>query len=228
VPGGSFTNSSTSPNSELVMPAGNFGEVEATWTESNTTKCVDSDKVLITFFEQPDTAYAGEDILLQYEFNTSLNALEPIIGSGSWQLFPQTGVFSDATLYNSELVLNEVGEYQVIWTVANGVCNLVEDDLQLIVEDVILYEGFSPNGDGINEKYIIDLAEGSSATLTIMDKNGSEVAEISAEIEITWDGKNKKGIDLPAGIYFYIFEDSGVAGSNETRKPSTGYIEIRR
>lgn len=71
---------------------------------------------------------------------------------------------------------------------------------------------FSPNGDGINESWHIEgLSELNDAMVTIFDRYGAVMAQLSASSE-GWDG-NYKGIPLPATDYWFklsYLDDNGV------------------
>ncbi|MES2559249.1 MAG: gliding motility-associated C-terminal domain-containing protein [Bacteroidota bacterium] len=77
---------------------------------------------------------------------------------------------------------------------------------------------FSPNGDGINDKFVIPIENEQLYSLTITDKNGKEVFE-SMDKNIQWDGRDyKSGIMCPAGIYYRVFryQLKGAPSENKT------------
>jgi gliding motility-associated-like protein len=66
---------------------------------------------------------------------------------------------------------------------------------------------FSPNGDGINDEYIIrGLPE--NATLITFDRFGKKLYE-SANYKYDWKGSDLNGKKLESGIYWYILSISG-------------------
>lgn len=81
---------------------------------------------------------------------------------------------------------------------------------------------FTPNEDGINEKFqpfhIFDETENrfkcprfvKSVNFYVYDRNGKEVYnnlnETERSILINWDGKNNQGKELPSAVYFYLAE----------------------
>jgi len=77
----------------------------------------------------------------------------------------------------------------------------------------------TPNGDGINDNWIIRNIESfGNNSVRIFNRFGQEVYR---KINYTndWDGK-KGGNPLPAGTYYYIFDNS------KTKQPLKGYITI--
>ncbi len=69
---------------------------------------------------------------------------------------------------------------------------------------------FSPNGDGVNENFILLTTNITGITCTIYDRWGVKMYDVKAEKgNISWDGKNFSGKDVPAGTYFYILSAEG-------------------
>ncbi|WP_171062819.1 gliding motility-associated C-terminal domain-containing protein [Larkinella sp. C7] len=62
-------------------------------------------------------------------------------------------------------------------------------------------EGFSPNGDGTNDKFVIVNLGKLAAEVTIFDRNGTVIYE-SKDYQNDWDGRDRNK-DLPTGTYFY-------------------------
>jgi uncharacterized repeat protein (TIGR01451 family)/gliding motility-associated-like protein len=89
-------------------------------------------------------------------------------------------------------------------------------------------EGFSPNGDNVNDVFVITgLERYPNHKLMIMNRWGNKVFEASPYMN-NWDGSTDYGItvggnQLPSGTYFYIF-DLGEAGKD----PIRGFIYLAR
>ena len=91
--------------------------------------------------------------------------------------------------------------------------------------------GFSPNGDGVNDYFVIPGLEDPTAypnnSLLIFNRWGNKVYELKP-YDNTWGGQtNVKGVFggeefLPTGTYFYVF-DLGIGTT-----PITGYIHLKR
>jgi gliding motility-associated-like protein len=95
-----------------------------------------------------------------------------------------------------------------------------DDDVNTTVVEVP--SGFTPNGDGINDMFIIPgMSEYTSIRLTIFNRYGNRVYE-SEQYENDWDGtSSKNGKILPDGTYFYVLELDGGERYN-------GYVQINR
>jgi len=73
------------------------------------------------------------------------------------------------------------------------------------LEDIEISEVVTPNGDGINEFFVIDGVEGCGFTiqLTIFNRLGQLVYE-SNDYQNDWSGRELGNDQLPSGTYFYI------------------------
>jgi len=91
------------------------------------------------------------------------------------------------------------------------VCNIVKCDTGLITinitcpDSIFLPQGFSPNGDGINDLLVFPgLQYFSPATLNVFNRYGTPVYTNSNYLN-TWDGTDiDSGHPLPDGTYFYV------------------------
>ncbi len=88
-------------------------------------------------------------------------------------------------------------------------------------------QGFSPNGDGVNDLFVIrGISKYPNNKFTILNRWGSVVYKMDG-YDNTWNGKSSEGIrfggdDLPDGTYFYILD----LGNDE--KPYKGFIYINK
>ena len=97
-----------------------------------------------------------------------------------------------------------------------------------ICNEFFVPEGFSPNGDGVNDMFIIKgLNNYPNNTLTFFNRWGNEVYAVT-NYQNDWNATSNKGLRvggelLPVGTYFYIL-DLGVDG----KAPIKGYVYINR
>jgi gliding motility-associated-like protein len=79
---------------------------------------------------------------------------------------------------------------------------------------------FSPNGDGINDYFVISgLTENS--TLAIFNRNGKKLIELS-NYQNDWDGKDQEGGNLESGTYWYVLTVSGIP------EECKGFVYLKR
>lgn len=108
-------------------------------------------------------------------------------------------------------------------------CNPSGCDTALVVvnisciesDSIIIYNGFSPNGDGVNEFFTIENIEHfPSNEVKVFNRWGNLVFHKEG-YNNDWDGKYNKR-DLPTGTYFYHIT------IGEGRRLYSGYLQIQR
>jgi gliding motility-associated-like protein len=119
-----------------------------------------------------------------------------------------------------------------LWTVTNGPC-INKDSVNITVEEIKIPNGFSPNGDGVNDSFEImglDIYN-QKVELSIVNSAGTEVFYSSNKSSnsdwVFWDGKNLKGVDLPEGTYYYNLK---MESNNTNTSPfkESGFIVLKR
>ena len=104
---------------------------------------------------------------------------------------------------------------------------VVTDPIELVFQDLFIPNSFTPNGDGINDLFIISGIDAyPDHRLTIYNRWEQKVFE-TKNYQNNWDGSPnmKYGNNsklLPEGVYFYFFEES------EGGKLHKGFIYIKR
>ncbi len=86
------------------------------------------------------------------------------------------------------------------------------------VVECYIPNGFSPNGDGVNDNYVIPCKDRyPEATVRIFDRWGVEVWFSDGAYQNNWDGHNMQGIVLPDGTYYIIYEYLDGTGRREAK-----------
>ncbi|NJN41884.1 MAG: gliding motility-associated C-terminal domain-containing protein [Flammeovirgaceae bacterium] len=106
-----------------------------------------------------------------------------------------------------------------------GACT--QQDLMIVVEgDIIVFGGISPNGDGLNDVWIIQNINTLEPQnkVSLFNRWGDKVFEIENydNNSRVFKGMNDNGKDLPSGVYFYKIEF--ISG----REIISGYLTIKR
>jgi gliding motility-associated-like protein len=70
---------------------------------------------------------------------------------------------------------------------------------------------FTPNGDGVNDVFVVPSANLATANCIIYDRYGVKVYEYKG-LEGFWDGATSAGMLCPTGTYYYYFTGSGKDG----------------
>lgn len=94
-----------------------------------------------------------------------------------------------------------------------------DQNLQTATIEVLglLPTAFSPNGDGVNDDYILEGEAFEEVNLRIFDRNGRIIYQNKAK-RISWDGKNLSGSPAESGTYFYDIFAQSVSGGKYSQK----------
>jgi gliding motility-associated-like protein len=97
---------------------------------------------------------------------------------------------------------------------------VVED----IIEDIIVYNVFSPNGDGINDYFDIENAERFPEMIVEVYSRWGDLffSTVGYDDSSRWDGTTRGGRDAPLGTYYYVIIPYSGAS------PITGNVTIIR
>lgn len=178
----------------------------------NNTNCVDSVTVALTFDQAPSNVFAGNDTTIYHENSLDLSPTGTIGDMvGIWESIPSSVSFSqnsDLTYTASNL---QEGINQLIWSVSNGACEAQENAVNVVFKPLTNPNGFSPNGDGINDLFYIGGADKiANNKLVIFDLNGKVVFEKNNFGTEGWNGIGMDGESLRNGTYYYVFNGDNV------------------
>ena len=112
----------------------------------------------------------------------------------------------DAGLYEIEVIFNQTQ------------CFSVAEQMVIELENCVIPQGISPNGDGSNDTF--DLSSYNVSKLEIFNRHGTLVYS-KENYNNEWYGQTNDGDELPVGTYFYTMEyDNG--------KRRTAWVYIQR
>ncbi len=114
------------------------------------------------------------------------------------------------------------GTYTVKLTAANS-CGTDIETQALTIPELEFFNGFSPNGDGVNDYWTIPVLNYYPVnTVLIINRWGSEVWKgvNYNNKDVVWTGKNMNGEDMPDGTYYYII--------NYDNTEKRGWVFIKR
>lgn len=199
---------------------------------SNCGPGVTADQMSIFVYDSTEPAAdAGPSVV--YCQDVSEHGMEAVAtvstGVGTWSLFSGTGTV--VTPNDPNTMVNDLpeGMHYFQWTVDNGTCGTTMDTMLIYIEDCLtltIPDAFSPNGDGVNDTYIIDNLESyPNNRLQIFNRWGSLVLDRSPYLN-DWDGRSENSInwgeELPESTYYFVLD------VGDGRDAITGYIYLRR
>ncbi|HKK42401.1 MAG TPA: gliding motility-associated C-terminal domain-containing protein, partial [Bacteroidales bacterium] len=204
------------------------------YSGKNDCGVANSNPVMIVVNPMPGQPDAGADQTI-YSINKTIlmDAAPPLAGeTGKWTILGSGSVsIVDPAKYNTEVKNLSQGANSFLWTVTTdaGQCSL-SDTVSVFLNKDFVPRAFSPNGDGINDKFIIEglnLSENIDVELKILNGAGSVVFTTSntgGSIWEDWDGRDTRGKDLPEGTYYYLFKMT----SGDRVDMKTGFIILKR
>jgi len=209
-----WSNGSTASSISSLVP----GAYTLNITES-ATQCSISDTFQIT---QPDSLQLTTEVTNDL-CHTGKGSINTIVKGGTT---PYSYLWSNNATSN-EITGLSAGTYTLALTDMNG-CS---KNLAILVEDsscqpVIIHDGISPNGDGINDVWIIEgIQDYPKNKVQVFDKWGDMVFE-KENYNNDWGGTGKNGL-LADGTYFYLVKlnSPNVPGGKDNL---TGSLLIKR
>jgi len=215
----------TNPNK--VVTVDTYGTHNFIWTVINGVCAPEANDVDITFFEPPTAADAGQDtILLPLTTEINLYGNTPLVGTGEWSKVPgdaQAVIIDPSNPQTLVTNLSDRVDNKFVWTISNGVCPVESDE---VIVSIILFRipnGFSPNGDQINDYFVISGIMDYPNELIILNRQGTEVFR-AINYQNDWDGKYSSGDDVPDDTYYYILYYT----KEGTRYVENGWLIIKR
>ncbi|MDR0815699.1 MAG: gliding motility-associated C-terminal domain-containing protein, partial [Bacteroidales bacterium] len=196
-----------------------------------------SSTTLVHFDKTPSDAIITSpamDTTLHFKFSTIVNVAPISDGIGTWKI-EGTGSLSDSNVPNSKNLTGlDIGSNTILtWTVSsdNGYCPDKSAQVSVIVKDITIPSGFSPNNDQINDCFgVLGSNHAEHFDLVIINRNNKVIFQTSSLISVEpypclWEGKDSSGNDLPSGTYFYRLT---LTGSNQKKYLKTGYVTLKK
>ena len=184
-----------------------------TVTVQDTNGCIDTTQITVTAEDKPNAAFTVEttpacDGILAIFDNTSTGADSYLWlfgdGSQSNETHP-TYVFTYGSSFTT--ILNAYSTNGCVDTAMFNISSLsFEEQFNLTPPSVL-----TPNRDGHNDEFRMDLPEAISActNIEIFNRWGMKVFESKGQ-NIGWDGRTTAGEEVPEGTYFYIVDVKGI------------------
>ncbi|MBI3511484.1 MAG: gliding motility-associated C-terminal domain-containing protein [Bacteroidetes bacterium] len=196
-------NTYTPPSSSLI-PGTNLYVVVSTYFP--VANCTSSATIFIINVNSPPVITSSADTTACQSDTVYLSALGCTGCTWNWNPTPSSG---NSTAQSTFTSVNSTTTYTVTATDLNGcsgsALTTINVDATSLCE-LNIYSGFTPNGDGINDTWIIDGADKVNCNVRIFNRWGNEVWFNSHydNTQNVWKGQDKQGHNLPDGTYYYI------------------------
>ncbi|TAE17279.1 MAG: hypothetical protein EAZ47_01005 [Bacteroidetes bacterium] len=194
------------PDTAVATVNGNYffvgnDSVTLVATAANGSFCSTSDTIRIAVNKRP-LANAGRDTTILAGNSARLQGLiDGTLPSFTWS---NTASLSNPFALNPIAMPLLTTRYAL--TVTSQPCGTVSDTVQVrVLQRIEIPNSFSPNGDGINDTWLIDgLNSYANATVQVFSRNGSLIFE-SRGYPTPWNG-TYNGSKLPAATYYYVIK----------------------
>ncbi|MFM7021413.1 MAG: gliding motility-associated C-terminal domain-containing protein [Flavobacteriales bacterium] len=164
--------------------------------------CTDKDTVVVTVNPKPTAEISmASNIILEGSSQTLFGSGAGIGGTYDW--LPPISL-NDPTLQNPTATPLKSTVYHLTVTNADGCADSTSAYLK-VAKGIVFPDGITPNGDGKNDTWVIDLIEQfPQCKVEIFNRWGQQVFQ-SVGYTKNWDGLFNN-IPLPVGTYYYIID----------------------
>ncbi|HWY98128.1 MAG TPA: gliding motility-associated C-terminal domain-containing protein [Bacteroidia bacterium] len=115
------------------------------------------------------------------------------------------------------------GTYFVTETVTNAAgCKASKTETVDVPEGIFIPNVFTPNGDGINDVFVISSSGIKVFSIEIFNRWGEKVFA-STSAQISWDGRTSAGVKASDGDYYYILKATAYSGKDWS---THGYLQL--
>jgi len=166
------------------------------------------------FYANPDTADIGQSV--------DFVNLTPGSNSYTWTLGDGTGSTDSIPTPHAYSAAGLYPVYLIVTNSFNCKDTLVRD--VFVNEPIKVPNIFTPNGDMVNDEFVVEAKGMESYDIKIYDRWGKKVFE-SESATNSWDGKNASGTMESDGTYYYIIQAVDFAG---TKHDLNGYLQLIR
>ncbi len=240
-------------NDTVVLNYGFLLETSGTIGKS----CADTAWVTVTHYQEPELlpyfirntvddfgdSIAFDQVYFNDRYTLKVDHVSAS-GKGEWSIAEGSpgSLGADPFSPQMDVVLGEMLDEEniFVWTVSNGVCEERSDRMIIKRRDVDVFEGISPNDDGLNDVLAMrGIKYADKISLNVFNSWGtlifsmSEADELrfvnlvpddpmSEELRVLWDGK-VNGVVVPDGTYYYTVRftiNEGTARENTYERKS--------
>lgn len=193
-----------------------------------------SKDTLVKIFEMPKIEFAQNPMFVKY---SQPNQKAPIIVTQtgllldtptSIQWSPSQNLSSDSALQPDYLIKHEEAMYSYALTVKTGDvtagCSNTFPLTVLSYLDIAIPNAFSPNGDGLNDTWVIQgISKYPQSKVSIFNRWGNKVYTNDEGYKAPWDG-NYNGLEVATATYYYVIDLKG--SLDQTDRSVQGSVTI--
>lgn len=177
-----------------------IGGVQSYVLVANNNGCIDRDTVQVTVNTLP-TVNAGPDRDILVGQSTSIGGNPTTSGNNTVVWTPNTDL-NNPLAFNPTASPSVTTTYVVEVTDPNG-CRITDTMIVNVFPNITFPNGFSPNGDGTNDVWVIDLISLFPEAQVEVYNRWGQLLFLSIGYLVPWDGTYNNQ-PVPVGTYYYI------------------------
>jgi gliding motility-associated-like protein len=148
--------------------------------------------------------------------------LQPVVSGNDLNYVWTPDVYFAGSNTVKNPVVRGVDDQTYLLTVtARGGCKASDNVLVKVLKAPVIPNVFTPNGDGVNDKWVIKYLETYPGCVVQIFNRYGQLIYRSVGYSSPWDG-TYKGSPLPAGTYYYVIDPKN------GRKQVGGFVDIVR
>ncbi len=152
----------------------------------------------------------------EVEFTSTYSMDDTLNYSFQWDF----GDYTSSTLPVVSHMYDKAGRYEVSFTVSDNITTDTSSEFVNVRDVFNVPNVFTPNGDGINDMWVIRTNGKAQYKVSIFSPSGSRVFETTA-YTISWDGKTPSGTEVHPGVYYYVL-------TRQDKYIDTGFFHLIR
>lgn len=182
--------------------------------------CSATDQITVLIEPDPQVEAGTEASIIVGEYVTLGG--NPTTGAGNTIAWTPVEFINDPSIENPVANPNITTTYYVTVTSPVG-CTAQDSVIITVYPEISFPSGFTPNGDGKNDTWVIDFIEKfPQAEVQVFNRWGQNVFTSAAGYTVPWDGTYNNN-PVPVGTYYFIIDLK-----SDKYKPYTGPITIMR
>jgi gliding motility-associated-like protein len=188
-----------------------LGTTVFTVTGTDANGCTDTDQVSVTSLPQPEANGAASLTYGNIPVPTTLDNLSLYATNYTWN-FGDGDSLQTLGTESVDHIYDTPGIYEVLLTASNGIC---QDTWTILIEAippmvVTPPNVFTPNNDGSNEEYFVNVQYGAQFEAVILNRWGNVMAKLD-QLNQGWNGE-VDGDEATEGVYFVKYTATDFSG----------------
>lgn len=170
------------------------------------------------------TPAEGTDLSMPDTIYVAAGQVQYVAGPSGFQTYLWSPITQINNPYGSGVTFMGTASQTLIVEATHADGCVLTDSVRMIVVELTIPNGFSPNSDGKNDFFRIPELDEYPGSLSVWNRWGDMVLD-DPNYQNTWDGTCQTGLcigngDLPEGTYFYLIDVEGITFK--------GYITLKR